>query len=78
MSVPPQAPAVNQAAVENGQSNNSTIGTTLTNVIGETSETGTLSYSEFMVKFMNQTQTYFQTVVNKTKECFRENTQKKN
>ena len=68
MASPPQPPAVNQAAVENGQSNNSTIGTTLTNVIGETSETGTLSYSEFMVKFMNQTQTYFQTVVNKTKE----------
>jgi hypothetical protein len=68
MASPPQPPAVNQAAVENGQSNNSTIGTTLTNVIGETSETGTLSYSEFMVKFVNETQTYFQTVVNKSKE----------
>ena len=68
MASPPQPPAVNQAAVENGQSNNSTIGTTLTNVIGEISETGTLSYSDFMVKFMNETQTYFQTVVNKTKE----------
>jgi hypothetical protein len=68
MASPPQPPAVNQAAVENGQNNNSTIGTTLTNVIGETSETGTISYSDFMVKFMNETQTYFQTVVNKTKE----------
>ena len=57
MSVPPQAPAVNQAAVENGQSNNSTIGVTLTNVVSETSETGTISYSDFIVKFMNETQT---------------------
>jgi len=68
MTAPPQAPAVNQAAVENGQNNNSTIGVTLTNVLTGTSETGTISYSDFMVKFVNETQTYFQTVVNKTKE----------
>jgi hypothetical protein len=68
MAPPPSPPAVNQAAVENGQNNNSTIGTTLTNVIGENVETGTISYSDFMVKFVNETQTYFQTVVNKTKE----------
>jgi hypothetical protein len=68
MTAPPQAPAINQAAVENGQNNNSTIGVTLTNVISGNTETGTLSYSDFMVKFVNETQTYFQTVVNKTKE----------
>jgi hypothetical protein len=68
MASPPQAPAINQAAVENGQNNNSTIGVTLTNVISGNTETGTLSYSDFMVKFVNETQTYFQTVVNKTKE----------
>ena len=68
MASPPQPPAINQAAVENGQNNNSTIGVTLTNVISGNTETGTLSYSDFMVKFVNETQTYFQTVVNKTKE----------
>ena len=68
MTSPPQAPAINQAEVQNGQNNNSTIGVTLTNVISGNTETGTLSYSDFMVKFVNETQTYFQTVVNKTKE----------
>jgi hypothetical protein len=68
MATPPQPPAVNQAAVQNGQNNNSTIGTTLTNVVTEVSETGTISYSDFMVRFVNETQTYFQTIVNKTKE----------
>lgn len=68
MTSPPQAPAINQAVVENGQNNNSSIGVTLTNVISGNTETGTLSYSDFMVKFVNETQTYFQTVVNKTKE----------
>jgi hypothetical protein len=68
MAPPPSPPAINQAAVENGQNNNSTIGVTLTNVISGNTETGTLGYSDFMVKFVNETQTYFQTVVNKTKE----------
>ena len=68
MTSPPQAPAINQAAVENGQSNNSTIGVIITNVVTSIGETGTLNYSDFMVKFVNETQTYFQTVVNKVKE----------
>jgi hypothetical protein len=67
--VPPGPPTINQAAVENGQSNNSTIGTILSSVVvSEFEETGTISYSDFMVKFKDDTQTYFQTVVNKNKE----------
>lgn len=68
MATPPSPPTLNQAAVENGQNNNSTIGTTITNVVTSSGETGTLSYSDFMVKVVNDTQNYFQTVVNKTKE----------
>jgi hypothetical protein len=62
------APAINQAAPNAGQDNNATVGTILTNVITTSGETGTLSYSEFMSKFVTDTQTYFTTVVNKTKE----------
>ena len=66
--VPPSPPTLNQAAVENGQSNNTTIGTIVTSVPTSSGETGTINYSDFMVKVVNDTQTYFQTVVNKTKE----------
>jgi hypothetical protein len=62
------APALNQAVPNAGQNNNATVGTILTNVINNDGETGTLSYSDFMVKFVTDTQTYFTTVVNKTKE----------
>jgi hypothetical protein len=65
---PPSPPTLNQAEVENGQSNNNTIGNIITNVVTSSGETGTLSYSDFMVKVVNETQTYFQTIVNKTKE----------
>jgi hypothetical protein len=65
---PPSPPTLNQAAVENGQSNNTTIGTIVTSVPTSSGETGTINYSDFMVKVVNDTQTYFQTVVNKTKE----------
>jgi hypothetical protein len=68
MATPPSPPTLNQAAIENGQNNNSAIGTVLTNNVTASGETGTLSYSDFMVKVVNDTQTYFQTVVNKTKE----------
>ena len=37
-------------------------------LINNDGETGTLSYSDFMVNFVKDTQTYFTTVVNKTKE----------
>jgi hypothetical protein len=66
--IPPGPPTINQAAVENGQSNNSTIGVVLTNEVTEFKETGTISYSDFMVKFKDETQTYFENVVNKNKE----------
>ena len=62
------APALNQAVPNAGQNNNGTVGTILTNVINNDGETGTLSYSDFMAKFVTDTQTYFTTVVNKTKE----------
>lgn len=68
MASPPSPPTINQAAVENGQSNNSAIGKIITNVVTTSGETGTLSYSDFMVNVVKETQTYFQTVVNKTKE----------
>lgn len=67
-SAQPSPPAVNQAAPNNGQDNNSTVGKIMTNVITATGETGTIKYSDFMVDLVNQTQTYFTTVVNKTKE----------
>ena len=61
-------PAVNQAAPNNGQTNNSTVGKIMTNVITEDGETGTINYSDFMVGVVKDTQTYFTTIVNKTKE----------
>jgi hypothetical protein len=68
MAPPPSPPTLNQAEVENGQNNNSAIGTVTTNEVTATEEKGTLNYSDFMVKVVKETQTYFQTIVNKTKE----------
>ena len=64
--VPP--PSINSAEPNNGLSNESTIGTKLTNVISETGQTGTISYQTFMDKFVGETQNYFTTVINKNKE----------
>ena len=61
-------PALNQATPNAGQNNNSTVGTSISKDIVDGFETGTLSYSDFMVQVVNNTQTYFTTVVNKTKE----------
>ena len=61
-------PTLNQASPNAGQSNDATVGTILTNVLVDGGETGTLNYSDFMVQVVNDTQTYFTTVVNKTKE----------
>ena len=63
-----QPPTINQAAPNNGQTNENTIGTILTNEISSTGQTGTITYGEFMTKFVNETQNYFTNVVNKTKE----------
>jgi len=64
--VPP--PTVNQTQNNNGQNNNSAIGQVLTSVI-DTFETGTISYADFMSKFVTETQTYFTNVVNKNSEA---------
>jgi hypothetical protein len=63
----PPPPTINQTTPNPGQTNNSTIGSVLTSVISEY-ETGTISYGDYMTRFKNDTQTYFQTVVNKLRE----------
>lgn len=68
MAVPPAPPTANQADPNNGKDNNGTIGTILSTSATTSGETGTISYSDFMENFVKQTQTYFQNVVNKTKE----------
>ncbi len=68
MANPPAPPAVNQAEPNNGQNNNQTIGTIISKEILSSFETGKTSYETFMVNLVNQTQTYFQNVVNKQKE----------
>jgi hypothetical protein len=61
-------PTINQASPNNGQSNDSPIGTVSDAIISQTGETGNISYQTFMDKFVTDTQTYFTTVVNKSKE----------
>jgi hypothetical protein len=68
MANPPAPPAVNQADTNNGQNNNQTIGTIISKEVLSSFETGKTSYETFMVNLVNQTQTYFQNVVNKQKE----------
>jgi hypothetical protein len=63
-----EPPTLNQAPVLNGQSNDKAIGTISDTVVVQTGETGNVSYKTFMDKFVNDTQTYFTNVVNKTKE----------
>lgn len=67
---PPPIPGANSAAPNNGQNNNSTIGSIIsseTSPVGTT--TGAISYSNFMDEVVSGTQTYFTNVINKTKEC---------
>jgi outer membrane protein OmpA-like peptidoglycan-associated protein len=64
-----QPPTLNQAAVQNGQNNNSTIGAVTSNIASGTSQTGTINYNIFMDKVVEETQTYFTNVVNKNKEA---------
>ena len=68
----PPAATNNQTQNLNGQSNSSTIGTILTNFITETSENGRITYKEYMNKFVSETQTYFQNVVNKQQEILQQ------
>jgi hypothetical protein len=67
-SVPPSPPALNQAAPNNGQSNNSTIGSILTTSVTGNIETGNISYTQFMDDVIVKTQNYFTNVINKNKE----------
>lgn len=61
-------PTVNQAAPNNGQSNDKPIGTVETNVITQTEQSGVINYSSFMDSVVEQTQSYFTNVVNKNRE----------
>jgi len=67
--IAPPIPGVNSAPVNNGQDNNNTIGTIISSVTNSGgTTTGIISYNGFMNKIITDTQTYFTTVVNKTKE----------
>jgi hypothetical protein len=59
--------ALNQTEPNNGKSNQNTVGTIVKKEINEF-ETGTISYTDIMETLKTETQTYFQSVVNKTKE----------
>ena len=61
-------PTINQAAPNNGQSNDKPIGDVTSNVITQTGQTGTINYSAFMDKVVGETQNYFTNVLNKSKE----------
>jgi hypothetical protein len=61
-------PAINQSTPNNGQTNDKAIGTIITNVAGQTGQTGIISYSTIMDKLVEETQTYFTNVVNKNLE----------
>lgn len=63
-----QPPTINQAPVQNGQSNDKPIGTVTSNVISQTGQTGSINYSTFMDMVVLQTQSYFTNVVNKNRE----------
>ena len=63
--VEPKPPGTNQSQGNNGQNNNQPIGSIQTRTTFDFGESGTTSYSDFMVNFVNVSQTYFQNVVNK-------------
>ena len=68
----PAPPTINQADVNNSLSNNNTIGTITGDRITTTGETGTISYTLFMDKFLLETQNYFTNIVNKNREVTRQ------
>jgi hypothetical protein len=65
--IPP--PTLNDALPNQGQTNESTVGTIITTVNSEDTVSGTTSYQTFMDDLITDTQTYFTNVVNKNKEC---------
>jgi hypothetical protein len=63
------APTLNDALPNQGQTNESTVGTILTTVNSGDIVSGTTSYQTFMDNLITDTQTYFTNVVNKNREC---------
>jgi len=61
-------PTINQAAPNNGQTNDKPIGAVVTNIVTNSGQTGIINYSSFMDKVVEETQNYFTNVVNKNKE----------
>jgi hypothetical protein len=68
----PLPPTINQADINNSLSNNNTIGDITGDRITTAGETGTISYTSFMDKFLSETQNYFTNVVNKNREVTRQ------
>jgi hypothetical protein len=64
----PAPPTINQAATNTSLSNNTTIGDIQGSRITTAEETGTISYTSFMDKFLLETQNYFTNIFNKNKE----------
>lgn len=62
------APTVNQTQNNDGQTNSTYIGTSSNEVVTTTGTTGQMNYKTFMAKVSDETQNYFQNVVNKNKE----------
>jgi outer membrane protein OmpA-like peptidoglycan-associated protein len=63
-----EPPTVNQAAPNNGQDNNSTIGKMGASDVTQSGQTGTITYGAFFDKFVGETQNYFTNIVNKQTE----------
>ena len=72
--IPPALPTVNQVQNNNGQSNGSFIGSVISSTVDSVdfTEQGTISYMEFMDKFLGETQNYFTNILNKNKECLKQ------
>ena len=68
----PLPPTINQADINNSLSNNNTIGDITGDRITTTGETGTISYTSFMDKFLSETQNYFTNILNKNREVTRQ------
>jgi hypothetical protein len=67
-------PTINDAenANNNGQSNNSTIGSITSTVNSRSGSTGNINYLSIMDKLADETQNYFRTTFNKNKEVFKQ------
>lgn len=61
-------PTTAQVQNNNGQNNNSFIGQSLSQVVTESGTTGEILYTPFMSSFVDETQTYFNTIYNKNRE----------